>query len=70
MFIVGIHLLVGLIVAIFMIFSRRPQTYVELKEEKHLANGDLDASHGKSQQVCITESVRRYFNNLFKSTEI
>ncbi|KAJ3654879.1 hypothetical protein Zmor_014032 [Zophobas morio] len=58
MFIVGTHLFIGFIVALFMICSKKPPTYVELKDEKLLANGDVETSYGKSQQVSVTESVK------------
>lgn len=66
MFIVAIHLFIGFAVSLFLIFTKRPQVYVELKEEKLVANGDVDTSYGKSQQVSVTESVKRYYLSYIK----
>ncbi|XP_044268827.1 MFS-type transporter SLC18B1-like isoform X2 [Tribolium madens] len=58
MFIVAIHLFIAFAVSLYLIFTRRPQIYVELKEEKLVANRDVDTSYTKSQQASVTESVK------------
>jgi MFS family permease len=58
MFIVGIHLLIGMTVTLFIFLGKRTPAYVELKDEKHLANGDIDTSGMRSQQISVTESVK------------
>lgn len=58
MFIVGIHLLVGLIVFLFITWSERYNKYMELKDEK-IANGDLGSSMIRSQTISIGESYKR-----------
>ncbi|KRT86297.1 membrane transporter [Oryctes borbonicus] len=57
MFIFGIHLLVGLLVTVFLIFSRKTEGYVEMKDEK-IANGDVTPSIGRSLQSSVSESIR------------
>lgn len=62
MFIVGIHLLIGLIVTIFLICTRKQSPYVELKDEKVITtnNGDLlDPNQMHPQQSSFTESMKR-----------
>ncbi|KAH1023700.1 hypothetical protein HUJ05_003307 [Dendroctonus ponderosae] len=56
MFIVVIHLLVGIGTVVFIFISRRPPVYVEIKDEK-LSNGQLEAT--QSQQTQADDSVRR-----------
>ncbi|KAI4465887.1 major facilitator superfamily [Holotrichia oblita] len=62
MFIFGIHLLVGLLVTLFLVFSRKTDGYVEIIKDEKIANGDIGASGGRSLQRSISESARRYTN--------
>uniref|UniRef100_A0AAR5Q2C2 Major facilitator superfamily (MFS) profile domain-containing protein n=2 Tax=Dendroctonus ponderosae TaxID=77166 RepID=A0AAR5Q2C2_DENPD len=57
MFIVVIHLLVGIGTVVFIFISRRPPVYVEIKDEK-LSNGQLEAT--QSQQTQADDSVRSF----------
>lgn len=59
MFIVAIHLLVGIAVAIFLVCSRRTSSYVELKETTKIPNGEMSGSMGKATQNSATESMNR-----------
>lgn len=56
MFIVVIHLLVGIGTVVFICISRPQAVYVEIKDEK-LANGQLEVT--QSQQTQADDSVRR-----------
>ncbi|XP_022919162.1 MFS-type transporter SLC18B1-like [Onthophagus taurus] len=57
MFIFGLHLLVGLFVAMFIIFGKRPREYVEIKDADKMSNGDI-ASSVRSAVTSIAESTR------------
>lgn len=59
MFIVGIHLLVGIAVTIFLVCGRRSTGYTELIEPAKLPNGDISESLRKSTQNSATESMNR-----------
>lgn len=58
MFIVAIHILVGILVAAFLICGKRSVPYVELKPEKP-PNGEISGSFPKINQNSATESMNR-----------
>ncbi|KAL3282205.1 hypothetical protein HHI36_005399 [Cryptolaemus montrouzieri] len=58
MFIVAVHLVVGFIVAVFMIYNRAVPSYVELKDEKLLSSAEGHIIMGKSMPANITESLK------------
>ncbi|GJQ84892.1 hypothetical protein Trydic_g507 [Trypoxylus dichotomus] len=58
MFIFGLHLFVGLLVTLFLIFSRKTDGYVEITKDEKLANGDVTSSIGRSLQSSVSESIR------------
>ncbi|KAK9718520.1 Major Facilitator Superfamily [Popillia japonica] len=58
MFIFGIHLLVGLLVTLFLVFGRKTDGYVEIIKDEKIANGDIGASGGRSLQRSVSESIR------------
>ncbi|XP_065163951.1 MFS-type transporter SLC18B1-like [Atheta coriaria] len=57
MFVVGVHLVVGFIVGLFLMCTRRSAQYVEMKDDK-IGNGDLHAGESKSGTISISESIR------------
>ncbi|XP_045471927.1 MFS-type transporter SLC18B1-like [Harmonia axyridis] len=58
MFIVGVHILVGLTVMIFMLFQRSKPNYVELKDDKLPPSTDDSNARGKTMPSNITDSVK------------
>lgn len=59
MFIVGVHLIIGMMVAVFMVFERSKANYVEIKDEKLLPSMDDSATLGKTMPANISDSVKR-----------
>lgn len=58
LFICVIHLLVGLIVTVYIIFSRRNVAYIELKDDKITGSNVDNASMRSQHQSSITESMK------------
>ncbi|CAH0558248.1 unnamed protein product, partial [Brassicogethes aeneus] len=59
MFVVVIHLIVGFIILMYLIFSKSHIAYVEIKDEK-VGNGEVDQSYHRNTGNSVTESMKRY----------
>ncbi|KAK9888503.1 hypothetical protein WA026_000753 [Henosepilachna vigintioctopunctata] len=70
MFVVACHLLVGFIVAIFMIFYRTPSGYIEIKDEKLIPSADGRHNITKSMPANITESINKSLKSVCNGMSI
>lgn len=59
MFIFAIHIFVGLLVTLYLIFGKGNAGYVEVTKDEKAPNGDV-ASKEQSFQKSISESIKRY----------
>lgn len=68
-FVCAVHMLVGIAVTMFIVLSKKPLPYVELKDEK-LPNGDLQSSLGKTTQNSVNESLKRFVQVFFLNERV